>query len=88
MKLLEYEAKEYFRRHGIPTPQGRMVTTPREARDYTAELGKPVVIKAQLPVGGRGKAGGVRFADTPEEAAEVADALLGMRIKGLTVEKL
>lgn len=88
MKLLEYEAKEYFRRHGISTPQGRMVTTPREARDYTAELGKPVVIKAQLPVGGRGKAGGVRFADTPEEAAEVADALLGMRIKGLTVEKL
>jgi succinyl-CoA synthetase beta subunit len=88
LKLLEYEAKEYFRRHGIPTPQGRMVTTPREARDYTAELGKPVVIKAQLPVGGRGKAGGVRFADTPEEAAEVADALLGMRIKGLTVEKL
>lgn len=88
MKLLEYEAKEYFRRHGIPTPQGRMVTTPREARDYTTGLGKPVVIKAQLPVGGRGKAGGVRFADTPEEAAEVADALLGMRIKGLTVEKL
>ncbi len=88
MKLLEYEAKEYFRRHGKPTPQGRMVTTPREARDYTTGLGKPVVIKAQLPVGGRGKAGGVRFADTPEEAAEVADALLGMRIKGLTVEKL
>ena len=88
MKLLEYEAKEYFRRHGIPTPQGRLVTTPREARDYTTGLGKPVVIKAQLPVGGRGKAGGVRFADTPEEAAEVADALLGMRIKGLTVEKL
>jgi len=88
LKLLEYEAKEYFRRHGIPTPQGRMVTTPREARDYTTGLGKPVVIKAQLPVGGRGKAGGVRFADTPEEAAEAADALLGMRIKGLTVEKL
>ena len=88
MKLLEYEAKEYFRRHGIPTPQGRMVTTSREARDYTASLGKPVVIKAQLPVGGRGKAGGVRFADTPEEAAEAAEALLGMRIKGLPVEKL
>jgi succinyl-CoA synthetase beta subunit len=88
LKLLEYEAKEYFRRHGIPTPQGKMVTTPREARDYAAELGKPVVIKAQLPVGGRGKAGGVRFADTPEEAAEAADALLGMKIKGLTVEKL
>jgi len=88
LKLLEYEAKEYFRRHGIPTPQGRMVTTSREARDYTAELGKPVVIKAQLPVGGRGKAGGVKFADAPEEAAEAAEALLGMKIKGLPVKKL
>ncbi len=88
MKLLEYEAKEYFRKFGIPTPPGRMVTTPREARDYVAGLGKPVVIKAQLPVGGRGKAGGVKFADTPEEAAEAAEALLGMRIKGLNVERL
>jgi succinyl-CoA synthetase beta subunit len=88
LKLLEYEAKEYFRRHGIPTPQGRMATTSKEAREYAAQFGKPVVIKAQLPVGGRGKAGGVRFADTPEEAAEAAEALLGMRIKGLSVEKL
>jgi len=88
LKLLEYEAKEYFRKFGIPTPPGRMVTTPREARDYVAGLGKPVVIKAQLPVGGRGKAGGVKFADTPEEAAEAAEALLGMRIKGLNVERL
>jgi len=88
LKLLEYQAKEYFRKHGIPTPQGRMVTTPGEAEEYTGKLGKPVVIKAQLPVGGRGKAGGVKFADTPGEAAEAADALLGMKIKGLTVEKL
>jgi succinyl-CoA synthetase beta subunit len=88
LKLLEYEAKEYFRKYGIPTPPGRMVTTPGEARDYVAGLSKPVVIKAQLPVGGRGKAGGVKFADSPEEAAEAAEALLGMRIKGLTVERL
>jgi succinyl-CoA synthetase beta subunit len=88
LKLLEYEAKEYFRKYGIPTPPGRMVTTPGEACDYVAGLGKPVVIKAQLPVGGRGKAGGVKFADSPEEAAEAAEALLGMRIKGLTVERL
>ena len=88
LKLLEYQAKEYFRKHGIPTPQGRMVTTPGEAEEYAGKLGKPVVIKAQLPVGGRGKAGGVKFADTPGEAAEAADALLGMKIKGLTVEKL
>ena len=88
LKLLEYQAKEYFRKHGIPTPQGRMVTTPGEADEYAGKLGKPVVIKAQLPVGGRGKAGGVKFADTPGEAAEAADSLLGMKIKGLTVEKL
>jgi len=88
LKLLEYQAKEYFRKHGIPTPQGRMVTTPGEAREYAEALGKPVVVKAQLPVGGRGKAGAVKFADTPGEAAEAAEALLGMKIKGLTVEKL
>jgi succinyl-CoA synthetase beta subunit len=88
LKLLEYQAKEYFRNYGIPTPQGKMVTTPGEAREYTEALGKPVVIKAQLPIGGRGKAGGVKFADTPEEAAEAAKALLGTKIKGLTVETL
>lgn len=88
MKLLEYQAKEYFRKYGISTPQGSMVTTPGEAREYTETLGKPVVVKVQLPVGGRGKAGGVKFADTPEEAAEAAKALLGMSIKGLTVETL
>ncbi len=88
LKLLEYQAKEYFRKHGIPTPQGRMATTPGEAREYAEALGKPVVVKAQLPVGGRGKAGGVKFADTPGEAAEAAEELLGMSIKGLTVETL
>lgn len=88
MKLLEYEAKEYFKKYGIPIPAGKMVTSPEAAKDYTAELGKPVVIKVQLPVGGRGKAGGVRFADTPEEAGEAAKALLGMTIKDLKVEKL
>ena len=88
LKLQEYQAKEYFRKHGIPTPQGRMVTTPGEAREYAEALGKPVVVKAQLPIGGRGKAGGVKFADTPEETAEAAEELLGMSIKGLTVETL
>ena len=65
-----------------------MVTTPKAAREYTAELGKPVVIKVQLPIGGRGKAGGVKFADTPDEAAEAAQLLLGMTIKDLKVKKL
>ena len=65
-----------------------MVESAEEARDYVESLGKPVVIKVQLPVGGRGKAGGVKFADTPEEAADVAQQLLGMIIKDLKVEKL
>ena len=88
MKLLEYEAKEYFKKFGIPTPEGRMVESSEEARAYVEALGKPVVIKVQLPVGGRGKAGGVKFADSPSEAAVVAEELLGMTIKGLKVEKL
>ena len=88
MKLLEYEAKEYFKKYGIPTPAGKMVTSPEAAKAYTAELGKPVVIKVQLPVGGRGKAGGVKFADTPDEAADAAGQLLGMVIKDLEVKKL
>ncbi|RLI04102.1 ADP-forming succinate--CoA ligase subunit beta [Candidatus Bathyarchaeota archaeon] len=88
MKLLEYEAKEYFKQFGIPTPMGNMVTTPEDAAKYVESLGKPVVIKVQLPVGGRGKAGGVKFADTSEEAKEAAKQLLGMTIKDLKVEKL
>jgi succinyl-CoA synthetase beta subunit len=88
LKLLEYEAKEYFKKYGIPTPSGKMVTSPEGAKEYTAELGKPVVIKVQLPVGGRGKAGGVKFADTPNEAAEAAGQLLGMTIKDLQVKKM
>ena len=88
MKLLEYEAKEHFKKYGIPTPEGHVATTAEEAAAVTRELGRPVVIKVQLPVGGRGKAGGVKFADTPEEAEVVSAQLLGMRIKGLTVEKL
>ena len=88
MKLLEYEAKEYFRQFGIPTPEGKMVTSPEDAAKYVEEFGKPVVIKVQLPVGGRGKAGGVKFADTPVEAAEAAQQLLGMTIKDIRVEKL
>jgi succinyl-CoA synthetase beta subunit len=88
MKLLEFEAKEYFKKFGIPTPEGKMVESPVEAKEYAASLGKPVVIKVQLPVGGRGKSGGVKFAETPDEAFSVAEQLLGMTIKGLRVERL
>jgi succinyl-CoA synthetase beta subunit len=88
MKLLEYEAKEYFRKHDIPTPEGVMVTDSDTAFEAAKRLGKPVVIKAQLPVGGRGKAGGIKFADTPTEAREVAAELLGKEIKGIIIKKL
>ena len=88
MKLLEYEAKEYFKKYGIPVPEGRMVESSKDAKKYVESLGRPVVIKVQLPVGGRGKAGGVKFADTAVEAASVAEKLLGLSIKGMRVGKL
>ena len=88
MKLLEYEAKEYFKKYGIPVPEGRIVESSKDAKKYVESLGRPVVIKVQLPVGGRGKAGGVKFADTAVEAASVAEELLGLSIKGMRVGKL
>lgn len=88
MKLLEYEAKRYFKKIGIPTPNGKMVETPEAAREYTETLGKPVVIKVQLPIGGRGKAGGIKIANNPEEAESFARQLFGIIIKGLVVEKI
>jgi succinyl-CoA synthetase beta subunit len=88
MKLLEYEAKTYFKKYGIPVPAGKMVESSEEARKYVEHIDKPVVIKVQLPVGGRGKAGGVKFAYSPEEAASVAEQLLDSTIKDLKVKKL
>ncbi len=87
MKLYEYMAKDVLARAGVRTPRGRLVSTPQQAADACAELG-PVVLKAQVLVGGRGKAGGVKFADTPEEAANEASALLGATIRDLSVERL
>ncbi len=88
MKLLEYEAKDIFRRFGIPTPEGCVATTPGEARSFVESLGKPVAVKAQLHVGGRGKAGGIQFADTPSQASDVTGQLIGRRLKGLEVRKV
>ncbi|MFH0778982.1 MAG: ADP-forming succinate--CoA ligase subunit beta [Candidatus Eisenbacteria bacterium] len=88
MNIHEYQAKEIFARYGIPVPPGRVAATPQEARKIATELGKPVVVKAQVHVGGRGKAGGIKFGNTPEEAEKVASQVLGMNIKGLTVEKV
>lgn len=88
MNLHEYQAKEILARYGVPVPRGQVAYTPDEAKRIAQEFGKRVVIKAQVHVGGRGKAGGVKLADTPEEAYEKAQAILGMKIKGLTVKKV
>lgn len=88
MKIHEYQAKEILRRFGVPVQPGKIATTAAEAEAIAAEFGVPVVVKAQVYVGGRGKAGGVKLAQTPAETREVAGRILGMDIKGLTVEKV
>ena len=88
MKLQEYQSKRIFARYGVPIPNGEVATTPAAARDIAARLGGTVVIKSQVLVGGRGKAGGVKLAHSPDEAEEVAAQILGMDIKGLTVRKV
>jgi succinyl-CoA synthetase beta subunit len=88
MKIHEYQAKDILSRYGVPVQPGKVATTPEQAETIAREFGVPVVIKAQVYVGGRGKAGGVKIAQTPEETREVAGKILGMDIKGLTVEKV
>ena len=88
MNIHEYQAKEILRGIGTPIPPGEIATTPDEAEAIARRIGKMVVVKAQVHAGGRGKAGGVKLAKTPEEAREKAQAILGMQIKGLTVEKV
>ncbi len=84
MKLLEYQAKAELSRAGIPVPEGRLARTADEARQAAAHLG-PVAVKAQVPIGGRGKAGGIRLASTPEEAEAAARAILAMEVRGFPV---
>jgi succinyl-CoA synthetase beta subunit len=88
MNIHEYQAKECFRAAGIPVPPGEVATTPEEAQAIARKFGGMTVVKAQVHSGGRGKAGGVKLAKTPEEAREHASNILGMDIKGLTVEKV
>jgi succinyl-CoA synthetase beta subunit len=88
MDLLEYQGKQLFAEHGVPVPDGRHATTPKEARAAAEELGYPVVIKAQVQIGGRGKAGGIKLAKDADEAEAHADAILGMDIRGLTVHEV
>ena len=88
MDLYEYQAKDLFAAHGVPVLPGKTVETPPEAAAAARELGGTVVVKAQVKTGGRGKAGGVKLAATPEEAEEKAAAILGMDIKGHTVHRV
>ena len=88
MKLHEYQSKRLFAAHGVPIPGGDVAASPEEARRIAEELGGTVVVKSQVLVGGRGKAGGIRLARTPDEAEAVARDILGMEIKGLPVRKV
>ena len=90
MNLHEYQARDILRRHGVPVPPGEVAETPDQARAIAQRLGGGgrVVVKAQVHAGGRGKAGGVKLANDPAEAGEVAKGILGMSIKGLTVRRV
>src|SRR5919197_474204 len=88
MDLLEYQGKQLFARHGVPVPSGKPATTVDEAVAAADEIGFPCVIKAQVQIGGRGKAGGIKVAKDGHEAREHASNILGMDIRGLTVHEL
>ncbi len=88
MNLHEYQARALLKAAGIPVPDGDVAATPDEVEALATTIGRRVVVKAQVHAGGRGKAGGVKLADTPAEARGHAEAILGMQIKGLTVEKV
>ncbi len=88
MKVHEYQAKEIFADYGIPIPPGQVADTPGQVREIAARVGPPVMVKAQVHVGGRGKAGGIKLARTVDQAGELSEKILGMKIKGLEVRKV
>src|SRR5215213_723479 len=88
MDLLEYQGKQLFSKHGVPVPEGRAATSVPAAVEAADELGYPVVIKAQVLIGGRGKAGGIKLASDRSEAHAHAEAIIGMDIRGFTVHEL
>ena len=88
MDLFEYQAKELFRKHGVPVSLGEVATTPAEAKAIAERIGGVTVVKAQVKIGGRGKAGGVKVAKTADDAQSNAEAILGMDIKGHTVHRV
>ena len=88
MKLHEYHSKLIFAENGVPIPKGKVAATASEAKQIARELGGRVIIKSQVLIGGRGKAGGIKIANTPDEAEDLAAQILGMEIKGLPVRKV
>ncbi|GAP14986.1 succinyl-CoA synthetase, beta subunit [Longilinea arvoryzae] len=88
MKLHEYQSKSVFAKYGVPIPKGRVAGIASEAKQIAEELGGRVVVKAQVLVGGRGKAGGIRLAKSPQEAEELTTHILAMNIKGMKVRKV
>ncbi|HTI27088.1 MAG TPA: ATP-grasp domain-containing protein, partial [Kutzneria sp.] len=88
MDLYEYQAKDLFAAHGVPVLPGSVAATPAEARAIAEQLGQTVVVKAQVKTGGRGKAGGVKLADNPDDAQAKAEAILGLDIKGHITRKV
>jgi succinyl-CoA synthetase beta subunit len=88
MKIHEYQARQLFKEYGIPVPRGELATTPDEAFKFAQRIGRPVMVKAQVHVGGRGKAGGIKYAATPDDARKHAEKILAMSIKGLPVKKV
>lgn len=88
MKIHEYQAKEIFKRYGIPVQPGEVAKSLEQAKNIAEKIGKPVMVKAQVLVGGRGKAGGIKYAKNPDEAYDYAKSILGMEIKGITVKKV
>jgi succinyl-CoA synthetase beta subunit len=88
MKLHEYQSKQIFAKYGVPIPKGQVASDAVRVKEIAKELGGRVVVKSQVLVGGRGKAGGIRLAKTPQEAEEVASQILAMEIKGLPVRKV
>lgn len=88
MNLIESQAKAIFAEAGLPVPNGRLATTPDEVKQIAEEIGGRIVVKAQVPIGGRGKAGGIRLADDPQGAYEQAQRILGMDLRGFTVNQV
>jgi len=88
VRLYEHEGKDLFRKSNIPVPLARLAKSSQEVFEYAGELGKPIVLKSQVLTGGRGKAGGVKFASGPDEARSEAEKLFNLKVKGFPVEKV